>query len=349
MIKTIRTQSQQLATPLFEKPKELVAWMGAIQAQDYNMSKWAIGVRLQGAKLSDIENALQKGEILRTHVMRPTWHLVAAEDIRWMLQLSKERIKSSSKSRDADLGITEKIFSRVLDIIGKILAGNNHLTRQEIALKLNEYGIKTDCALMIHYMQRAEVEGLVCSGIDKGTKQTYALIDERALPTAQPTKEETLAKLATNYFQSHSPASLQDFAWWSGLSAANCKYAVNLITKDIDTNKFSTFGGLITHNLYKSETKNISQIHFLPTFDEYLISYKDRTHVIDLQHQPKAFTKNGTFYPIIMCDGKIVGAWSKIVKKGRVEVNPVFFENDFKPNKTQLEKAKNRYIEFVSQ
>jgi hypothetical protein len=94
LLLSIRTLSQQLENPLFDNPKKLVSWMGAMQAQDYTMSKWAVGVRLKSATISDVENALARGEILRTHVMRPTWHLVAAEDIRWMLELNREKLKA---------------------------------------------------------------------------------------------------------------------------------------------------------------------------------------------------------------------------------------------------------------
>ena len=88
MLTDIRLRSQQLARPEFKDPKDLVSWMGAVQAQEYRMVKWALGIRLKSATLQTINDAYQRGNILRTHVMRPTWHLVAAEDIRWMLKLS---------------------------------------------------------------------------------------------------------------------------------------------------------------------------------------------------------------------------------------------------------------------
>lgn len=97
-IPEIRLQNQQLSTPLFGHPKELISWMGAMQAQDYTMVKWAVGMRLKSPGIQAVEKALHQGEILRTHVMRPTWHLVAAEDIRWMLKLSAQRIKSANDS-----------------------------------------------------------------------------------------------------------------------------------------------------------------------------------------------------------------------------------------------------------
>jgi hypothetical protein len=346
MITTIRALNQQLENPLFDSPQKLVSWMGAIQAQDYNMSKWAVGVRLKSATISDVESALARGEILRTHVMRPTWHLVAAEDIRWMLELNKEKLKAQGTAYAKYLEITEKLYLKTNKIIVKMLEGNNHLTRQEIAVELNNSGIKGIQARMIHYfMYRAEVEGIVCSGIDKGKKQTYALIDERVEPMKKLNKDEALALLATKYFRSHSPASLQDFSWWSGLNISDCKQAINLIEIDLLKENSSQ---LLIHkscDLTSSVSKCVS---FLPAFDEYIISYKDRTSVIDLHHHPKAFSKNGIFHPIVMYNGKIVATWKKIVQKRQNAISVSYFEKGVKIDTERLKKAENRYMNFIS-
>jgi hypothetical protein len=342
----IRIRSHQLGNPGFNEPEKLVAWMGAIQAQDYNMSKWALGVRLKSATIKDIETALNKGKILRTHVMRPTWHLVAAEDIRWMLQLSKERIKSSCASRDRDLEITEKLYSKCNHLIVNILKNNNHLTRQELSFELAKAGIAVDTSRMIHFMMRAEVEGIICSGIDKGNKQTYALIDERVPPAKILHKEEALATLATKYFKSHSPASLQDFVWWSGLSVSDARQAIYLIQPELFTVRFHE-SPLLVHQTYSEELKPFDTFHFLPAFDEYIIAYKDRKSILEMEHQPKAFSKNGIFHPIIVSNGRIIGTWQKTGNKNRIAVKPALFEAT-DPNDDRLKIAENRYKAFFS-
>ncbi|MDR3226500.1 MAG: winged helix DNA-binding domain-containing protein [Prevotellaceae bacterium] len=344
---TIRTTSQQLENQLFDSPKDIVSWMGAIQAQDYNMCKWAVGVRLKSATISDVENALAQGEILRTHVMRPTWHLVAAEDIRWMLELNREKLKSQGSTYAKYLGITENLYSKATKIIVKMLEGNNHLTRQEIGVELNKSDVKGIQARMIHYfMYRAEIEGIVCSGIDKERKQTYALIDERVKPTKKLNKDEALALLATKYFKSHSPASLQDFSWWAGLNIGDCKQAINLIENDLLKENLSNSSQLLIHKSCRL-TPSISKCaSLLPAFDEYIISYKDRTSVIDLQHQPKAFTKNGIFHPIVMYNGKIVATWKKFEKKGKTEIVISPFDEKLKIDKELLKKAEERVFCF---
>ena len=137
-IPNIRLQNQQLLNPLFCQPKELVSWLGAMQAQNYSMVKWAVGMRLKSATIQTVEEALRKGEILRTHVMRPTWHLVAAEDIRWMLKLSAQRIKSANDSfaKGYNLEITDELYAKSYNLLEKILCGNKSLTKQEIAALL---------------------------------------------------------------------------------------------------------------------------------------------------------------------------------------------------------------------
>ena len=195
MITHIRVASQQLEQPRFESPKELVSWMGAIQAQEYEMAKWAIGIRLRSSSLETVNEALYKGDILRTHVMRPTWHFVAAEDIRWMLMLSSERIKAAVMSyAKGHFGKIEKtLFTRYLDQIGKILEGYKSLTKQEVTTELQKSGILPTIDHVNLFLTWGEVEGIVCSGIDKGKKTTYALLDERVPPTRELCREEALA------------------------------------------------------------------------------------------------------------------------------------------------------------
>ena len=347
MIKDLRTLSHQLANPGFDSPKELFSWMGAIQAQDYNMSKWAIGIRLKSATIETVNRALRQGEILRTHIMRPTGHNVAAEDIRWMLKLSASRIRSANDSyaKGRDLEITEQTYTKAHRLLEKILEGNKSLTKQEIEQEFSKAGLPADDHRMTRFMLHAETEGIVCSGQDKGNKPTYALLEERVPPVKELHKEEALAKLATSYFRSHSPASLEDFTWWSGLSISEARQAVGLIRPDLFTDK-SLPETLFIHKSANIDTKADNILHFLPSFDEYLISYKDRTAVLDPEHSPKAFNRFGTFYPVIMHEGKIAGNWNKSVKKTSINIETSFF-NTKSIDKKLIEAAGNKYKEFM--
>ncbi|GHV05216.1 hypothetical protein FACS189416_4600 [Bacteroidia bacterium] len=329
-ISDIRLASHQLSGTQIQTPKDLVLWMGAMQAQDYNMSKWAIGIRLPGYTDKSVEEAFNRGDILRTHVMRPTWHLVSPENIRWMLMLSAEKIKASSKSRDRDLEITEELYTHTNRLIEKILEGNNHLTREAMAEELKGAGIPVDNARMTHFMMRAEVEGIICSGSQQGKAHTYALLEERVPQAKSINKVESLAKLAQIYFTSHCPATLQDFAWWSGLSQTEAKEGLEAV-------KYSFIPEVIEGQTYwiAPQFSNVapvaSSVHLLPAFDEYIISYRDRSAVLPLDHQSQAISSNGIFRPVILQDGQVIGLWKKSATKSR----PVDF-SFFTPSKVPL-------------
>ena len=330
-IPNIRLQNQQLLNPLFCQPKELVSWLGAMQAQNYSMVKWAVGMRLKSATIQTVEEALRKGEILRTHVMRPTWHLVAAEDIRWMLKLSARRIKSANDSfaKGYDLEITDELYAKSYNLLEKILCGNKSLTKQEIAEHFCCSGIlvEADNHRMTRFMVRAEQEGIVCSGEDKGGKYTYALLEERVPPVPEITKDEALARLARSYFRSHAPAVLQDFIWWSGLPVSEAKQAIYLIESELTAEQWNGQTWYV-HEACRTRGKVSGRLHLLPSYDEYLLGYKDRTDVLPKEHYPKAFTNNGLFYPVILHEGQVIGNWSKSAKKGSASIECSWFRSN---------------------
>ena len=166
MLTGIRLLSHQLAKPRFRSPKELVAWMGAVQAQEYTMAKWAVGTRLKSSSLRVVDDALAKGEILRTHILRPTWHFIVAEDIRWMLQLSGGRIRTAfdSYARSRKMEITESFYTKGCRLLEQLLGGNKSLTKQELMDGFGRAGVETDNHLIHYFLVRAETDGLVCSG-----------------------------------------------------------------------------------------------------------------------------------------------------------------------------------------
>ena len=345
MITDIRLRSQQLVNPVFNDPRELVAWMGAVQGQEYNMAKWAVGLRLKKPDIRKVEEALEKGEILRTHVLRPTWHLVVAEDIRWMLKLSAKRVKLAYDSYWKNHGISEALYIKSLEVIMRALEGNRCLTRQEIGGVLNQAGSVVADDLVKYFLGRAEVDGVVCSGVDKGNKRTYALLEERVPPMKELHKEEALAKLAIKYFRSHSPASLLDFIWWSGLSITEAKQAVGLIDEELITERIEGTDWLI----HESCGRNIRAkrvVHLLPSYDEYLISYKDRSMMLEPEYYSKAFNTFGIFHPVILYNGKIVGNWNKSARKKQFEIESSFFVPNVDVKEEELVEAKERFRVF---
>lgn len=349
MISKIRMSSQQLHRPQFSSPLEIVSFMGAMQAQEYTMAKWAVGIRLKSPALRTVDEALAKGEILRTHVMRPTWHFIAAEDIRWMCQLSKERIRRAYNSYlgTLKLEMPETFRVKAADLVLRALEGGNSLTKKEIEQVMNHGGIEMDNARVSLLLSFLETEGIVCSGVDKGKDFTYALLDERVPATVELTKEESLARLATAYFRSHSPASLNDFVWWSGLSVTEARQAMTLIEKELVADLFPE-QNLFIHDTCTSIRSSKNTLHLLPSYDEYLISYKDRTAVLASDHHPKAFNNWGIFYPVILYDGKIIGNWKKSAAKKTLNVAYTFFDGHACEDSALLEKAIERYKMFYA-
>lgn len=347
-ISNIRLLNQQLLNPLFSSPKELVSWMGAMQAQNYPMVKWAVGMRLKSAKNQTVEEALRKGEILRTHVMRPTWHLVAAEDIRWMLKLSAQRIIAANDSyaKGYDLEISEELYTKSYHLLEKILCGQKSLTRQEIADHFNRSGIQVDTHRMTRFMSRAEQIGIVCSGEDKGGKCTYALLEERVAPVPEITKDEALARLARSYFRSHSPAVLQDFIWWSGLPITEARQAIYLIESELTAEQWNGQTWYV-HMDCRMRGKVAGCLHLLPSYDEYLLGYKDRTDVLPKEHYPKAFTNNGLFYPVLLHEGQVIGNWNKSARKGGKLIEHSCFRSHDCMDEDALNREKERYIQFL--
>jgi hypothetical protein len=323
-IPSLRLATQNITTQDFTDPQSLVAYMGAIQAQDFPMSRWAIGLRLPGTSDASIENALNTGELVRTHILRPTWHIVAAQDVRWMMALTGKNIKAASASRDRDLGIDAALYVRVNDLIVKALEGNNHLTRAEVMQFLEQHGVKTDSSRAVHFMGNAETDALVCNGIPRGKEQTYALLDEKIPAKGLVlSREESLAELAKRYFTSHAPATLPDFHWWSGLSMPDARTGLESIKSALSS--FDVEGKTYFFGKNGLDAAMNNSLYLLPAFDEYCVSYKDRNAVFAREWQGQAITSNGIFKPIIVVNGKVEGIWKRTVQKNKVVVEPQFF------------------------
>ncbi|HET6227498.1 MAG TPA: winged helix DNA-binding domain-containing protein [Bacteroidia bacterium] len=338
-----RLLNQQLIHTAFKKPEAVVQWMGAMQAQDYAGCKWALGLRTLHASDSSIERAIDEGKIIRTHVLRPTWHLVHPQDIRWMLRLTAPRVHAFSAFGYRKMELTDAIFKRTHKALIKALQGGKQLTRLEIAKALQAAKIATDDLRFIHIMMHAELNALICNGARQGKQFTYALMDERIPATKTITNEEALVKLATLYFKSHGPATLQDFTWWSGLAAKDAQRGLEhiksvLISEVVD-------GKTYWMTSDASATKIKSTCLLLPAFDEYTVSYKDRSLVVDAAAAKK--TGNGIFKPLLLVDGKVKGYWKRNDKKGQSRVELTAFEKLSSGQSKMIDKETDRYADFL--
>lgn len=341
-----RLCGQQIAHSQVNSPAETVAWMGAMQAQDYNMAKWAIGVRLPGADEKSIEAAFDRGEFLRTHALRPTWHFVTAQDIRWILALSAPQIRSALQARHRELGLDETIMRKCRTVIENTLSQGRHCTRDELALELAKIEVRADNNRLAHVLMLAEIDGQICSGVTRGKQQTYALLDERAPACAPTTREEALGKLAQTYFTSHGPASLQDFTWWSGLPVGDARKGLEMIKSTFVADKHG-------EQIYWQPASDAGpdaarqSAFLLPAFDEFLISYRDRSASITFEEHKKAVSDNGIFRPMIVVDGRVTGIWKRTVRKNHSLVEAQYFQEPDLAAKSALEKAAARYANFL--
>ena len=342
----LRLTNQHLACPELRDAAQLVARLGAVQAQDYAGAKWALGQRLLDVTDETIERAFAEGSILRTHVLRPTWHFVAPADIRWLLALTAPRVKAAMASADRTLGLEDALVARSNAAIARALEGDKQLTRAELDGALRRAGITVESGRMLgHLVMRAELDAVVCSGPRRGKQFTYALLDER-VPTTRPLdRDAALAELTARYFTSHGPATVRDFAWWSGLTAADAKRGLALNGTRLVQH---TVDGLTYWCAPATPPPMPEDAYLLPNFDEYTVAYKDR----DLFYDPaRAWTPDRRdevpFGNVIVLGGRVLGMWRRTLHKDALAVQAQWFGASSEPQRRALHAAVERYCVFM--
>ena len=321
-----RLHNQHITRRTLETPQALVEWLGAVQAQDFAAAKWALGLRLQGVTDDDIEQAFTDGAILRTHVMRPTWHFVSPADIRWLLALTAPRVHAASAYYNRKLELDDAVFRCTNVMLANALQGGKQLTRDELASALQRAGIATRGVgeqRVTHIMMRAELDGIICSGARRGKQFTYALLAERAPHARMLARDEALAELIMRYFMSHGPATIQDFVWWSGLTVADAKAGLAMVTSHLQQETIN--GQMYWFSPSTPPVQDLSQTaYLLPNYDEYTVGYTDRSAIFDVLHTNKLDPRGGLLTNTMVLDGQVVGTWKRAFKKNAVviEANP---------------------------
>ncbi|MBS1807832.1 MAG: AlkZ family DNA glycosylase [Acidobacteria bacterium] len=344
-----RLQQQLLAGNSFDMPEAVVQWQGAVQSQDYAGAKWGLGLRLKSATDEIIEEAFTNGTILRTHVLRPTWHFVAPADIRWMLMLTAPRVNALNAYQYRNCELDEATFTRSFNVLERALQGGKHLTRDELRIEFQQAGIDTSDLRMTHLMMRAELDGIVCSGARRGKQFTYALLEERVAPAKSYTRDEALIELATRYFSSRGPATLQDFVWWSGLSMTDAKRGIEVVkTKFVSQVIDGQTYWLSDSAAGLPAKKNPTTAHLLPNYDEYFIGFKDRSALtLSLQSLQKDVLLTGLSAHIIVLDGQLVGGWKRTLKKNAVELELSPLRPLSKNEQVAVKRAAEQYRKFL--
>ena len=316
-----RLVNQRIDGQKFEKPEEVVRWLGAIQAQDYLQALWAIGLRLKSATVADIEQAILDGKFIRTWPMRGTLHFVPPEDAKWMLKLSASRVLAKDRRRLKQLGLDEEIIERCRELFYEALKGNRRLSRSEMMEVLEEAGISTENQRGYHILWYVAQSGLICLGPMQDKQQTFVLLDEWVPNSRDLSREESLAELAKRYFASHGPASVHDFAWWAGLTVTEARSGLAATMPELVVEKFDGKEYWMTSDAPGHMAYHESGVHLLPAFDEYLIGYKDRAAVLTVEDAQRVVPgKNGIFLPTIVVGGRVVGTWKRKLKKNSIDI-----------------------------
>ncbi|MGH8026392.1 MAG: winged helix DNA-binding domain-containing protein [Pseudoxanthomonas sp.] len=343
----LRLHRQRIAGGKFESPVEVVSWMGAMQAQDYASSLWAIGVRMRQATQALVEQAIAERRIVRTWPMRGTLHFVAAEDARWMSSLMAPRVIASNKARlQREFGIDDAVLARSRKVLTKALRDGQRLARGEVYAVLEGAGIATAKQRGIHITGRLAQEGLLCLGPRADKQPTFVLLEEWIAHSRAMEREQALAELARRYFHSHGPATLQDFAWWSGLTVKDVQLAIELAGDPLAQEVIG--GRIYLHSGGEPEpTDACGDPHLLPSFDEYLVAYKDRSDTVEARFSQQVIGINGLFNASMVIDGRVVGTWKRSVGKTEAVIELAPFRALLKKELKALERSARRYGEFM--
>jgi hypothetical protein len=318
-----RLRQLRLAGDPLATPREVIGWLGAMQAQEYYGAAWSLAMRVRGATAATIDRAFDAGEILRTHMMRPTWHFATPADLRWLLELTAPRILAGNAYRNRQLELDDATYSRSDALIAEALYGGRYLTRPELGTMLEASGVSVAGQRMPYLLMHAELVGLICSGPQRGKQFSYALLAERVPPAPRKTREEALAELVRRYFTSHGPATAHDFAWWSGLTVADARAGL------------ADVGAELAHELIEGKTYHYATAlpraaapapaaYLMPTYDEFLVGYGSFGAAREGSRSGTGTRAPLIFQATVVYNGEVIGTWQRTLRKRdvRIEVAP---------------------------
>jgi hypothetical protein len=339
-----RLLNQQIAETKLKSAVNIIQWFGAVQAQEFAQAKWGLGLRLPHIKDDDIERGFAEGKIIRTHLLRPTWHFVASQDIRWLLTLTAPRVNTANAYMYRQLELDSKVFNRCNDILIETLCGGKQLTRDTINEEFQKSKIIAKGHRLSYIMMYAELAGIICSGARQGNQFTYTLLDERICATNSLTKDESLAELTKRYFLSRGPATIKDFSTWSGLTLTNCKKGIKMVkslfNSEVVENQEYFFPSAIS-----LDKKQFQKIYILPVYDEFIMGYKDRSAITVFKNNSKP-TSASHYDSMIIFEGQIIGTWKRTIAKKSIDMEFELFKRLNKNQIKAFDRAVHRFGEF---
>lgn len=339
-----RLHGHRLVGEAFADAEAAVAAQFAVQAQDYLGALWGVGQRVRGADEAAIERALAERRIVRSWPLRGTLHFVAAADLRWLLALDGARTLQRQKRRlQRDFDIDERVVERAREVCARVLGGGRALARDALYAQFDAAGIAIAASRGLHLVWWLAHEGTLCFGPRAGKQHTFVLLDDWLPPAPAPSREDALATLARRYFASRGPASVQDFAWWSGLAAADAAAAHESVRAEFDVGRID--GVEYWYAPTRGAGQGGARVHLLPAWDEYTVAYRGRGAFLDATHANRA--GNGIFKPALLVDGRIAGTWKRLLSKAGVEVVADWFDTPAAPQRKAFDAAAERYAAFL--
>ena len=339
----IRLLNQQLVAPQFTEPAEVVRYMGAMQAQEYRMMRWAVEMRTRKPSAKAFKQAFDSGQIVRLHLMRGTWQLVSAQDYWPMIELCSAKAIAVTRGwmSSNQITIPDQELMHIRDVLAQTAADKGSVTKEDFINVLAEKDLQMDDHRLSYHIRMAEMSGTLCSGELLSMKATYALSTDKIGPRVKTDRDEALMRLTRKYFQSRQPATLEDYVWWSGLNVSDCRKGIALLGDFLHIEKCNGREFYLTDDC---RTRGFRRDKFLliPPYDEYLISYKSRDIVLPPEHRHHAHNNSGIFKPIIARGGIICGNWEPFKEDCRV----TFFNDEF--NAQDVKDAWQMYKNFNS-
>lgn len=338
----LRLSAQRIATSDFDTPAQVVRWMLAMQAQDFGGAKWSVGLRAPGVTDAAVEAALAAGEIVRSWPMRGTLHLVAPEDLGWMLAISARRQATWAAKRRADLGITDAELDRAATVAHDTLSGGRVLRRDELLAQFEANGVPTTAQRGYHLLWNLAHDGLTVFGPPDGKHPTFTLLDEWVAEPRRLEGDEALAEFASRYFTSHGPATERDFAWWASITLSDARRGIAAAALEA-----REFDG-VTHYLSPGLEPARSAVHALSGFDEFMLGYQDRSAGLPAEFADRIVPgSNGIFLPTIVVNGEVVGTWRRTETAKAIAIEVVPFTTLTTAAATGFERAIARYGRFM--
>jgi hypothetical protein len=300
------------------KADEVVRALCAVQSQDFAGARWALAMRSNGLDEAAVDAAFDRGDIVRTHVLRPTWHFVTPEDLQWMLSLTGPRIGRIMASYNRKLGLTPAVFRKSHRVIEKALSEKGSLTRPELKAELDRARIPTEgTQRLAHLVMQAEIDALVCSGPQRGKQSTYSLVAQRVKKSRMLHPDEALHELTVRYFASRAPATVRDFSWWSGLTMGECNRGIAMAGAGLQRFTLDDKSYLAPPD-FELPLKAPATAHLLPNYDEYFIGFKDRSAIGQRISSSALVTGgNALIAHVVLVDGQLVGGWRRGYDQGK--------------------------------